>query len=162
MIAEDVRLATRAQVRQLTDEDRCVLPNLNGFVLGQLVDQLHEHRRRVPQASIYLRSPGGTAIWVAKQVPQLRFQISLDASCYDYRTLAELDLLENVRLVDTFPKGTTCQVLTNPHELPFWAKNLNYPHLRRILWLVYDPERKLHDQPGEYYMGSALWRRHGY
>lgn len=160
-IAEDVRLATRAQVRHLTEEDKCVLPHINGFALSQLVDQLHEHGRKEANPLIYLRAPGGTAIWLAKQLP-FRFQVSLDVKHYDYRTLAEFDTLEHASLVDAFPKGTTCLVLTNLHELEFWQKNLMYPHLRRIPWLVYDPERRLHGQPGEYYMGSSIWRKHGH
>lgn len=179
-IEEDFRYATAPQVDSYTAEDRCFKPHMPGFALAQLLDQMNGQRlTREPQpCTFYIRTTGGTALWLARHWQTLptppELLLSIEASSYTRvlsRQLADIPAVRRAEVTDQLPnaadgRNITATVLAESDNLEAWYRQVeSHPVLRFRPLLVYDRHRRLRMvKSGEYFMNSSIWvtRRYGY
>lgn len=170
-IEEDFRYATAIQVAHYTADERLEKPHLPGYDLTQLLDQLVGHWRSQANRDcvFYLQAPPGTAYWLIRswdrlQVPprallQLEPPDPISPRVQSYLTRQTAVTEQETELL----RATTCTVLACRQNL-----RARYDAVRSRAWLsqrpliAYDPDRLLAQEPGDYFMNSAIWvKSHG-
>lgn len=175
-IEEDFRFTTAPQVDRYTAEDRGIKPNLPGFALTQLLDQLNGQRWARTSHLFYLRASSGLAFWLTKHWQELetppQMLLSIEPQDVDSRVVQQIREMKGVRRVEitdtpfdlALSCEVTCTVLACSSELAKWYQHVEtHPVLQLRPLLVYDRHRTLRDEGvGEYFMNSSIWVNHRY
>lgn len=147
VLLEDLRLATKPQLKCYTQLQRAALPSLPGFAFTQLLDLVDNHLLRTDAATLLVAATPGTVRWLNTHIEnRARVEhVALDLSA----VLPRLTL----HPVVTYVLLLTANSAEHTHRAQQTFSNI----CRHANAAVYDPTRLLRDWPGKYFMNSSIW-----
>lgn len=146
-LIEDLRLATKPQLKCYTQLQRAALPSLPGFAFTQLLDLIDNHLLHVNAATLLVAATPGTIRWLNEHIAN-RARVEHVA----------LDLPAAVSRLFLQPVVTYVLLLAaNSAEHVHKAQQTFFNVCSQAHVAVYDPTRLLRDLPGKHFMNSSIW-----
>lgn len=146
-LIEDLRLATKPQLKSYTDQQRATLPSLPGFAFTQLLDLIDNHLLRVRDTTLLVAATPGTMCWLERHVAN---RARLEHAALELSTISSR--------LHTRPVVTYVLLLAaNSAEHVRKDQQTFFNVCCQADVVVYDPVRLLRDLPGKRFMNSSLW-----